>query len=105
MAQTKYVIFKQEDAHKYLKPEQKQQLMEILRTVAQGRATDKKTINDMFFVLNMKDLYATPALEAYIRAIQLDGTYETNMAVKDAMDTAVRVKVNSALTGSTHLPD
>jgi hypothetical protein len=105
MAQTKYVIFKQEDAHKYLMPEQKQQLMDILRSVAQGRANDKKSVNDMFFVLNMKDVYAAPALEAYIRAIQLDGTYETNLAIKEAMDTAVRVKTNSALTVSTHLPD
>jgi len=106
MAQTKYIVFKREDAHKYLTPEQKQQLVAIQQSIAAGRQTDGKSTDDMFFVLNMKDTYAGPALDAYIRAIQADdNTYESNVAVREVMETAIRVKQTAALTVSPRLPD
>jgi len=42
---------------------------------------------------------------AVIRSIQTDGTYESNAAVREAMEIAIRVKHTAALTITPRLPD
>ena len=103
--QNKYVVLKREDAQRYLTLEQKQQLLDIQQTIAAGRQNSGKSVHDIFFVLNMKDVYAGSALDAYILAIQTDGTYESNAAVREAMEVAIRVKQTAALAVSPRLPD
>ena len=103
--QNKYVVLKREDAQQYLTPEQKQQLIDIQQTIAAGRQNSGKNVHDLHFVLNMKDVYAGSALDAYIRAIQTDGTYESNATVREAMEVAVRVKHTAALAVTPRLPD
>jgi hypothetical protein len=105
VAQTKYIILKNEDAVKYLTPEQKQQLIAILGAVNAGRMRDRKSIGDLFFALNMKDQFAPQAMDAYIAAIQQEGSYETNKNVQAALDTAVEVRQTAAMNVTPHLPD
>ena len=105
MAQTKYMIFKSEDAVKYLSDEQKLHLTEILATIAGGRRRESKSLGDMFFVLNMKDQFAVQAMDAYITAIQDDGRYTTNQGIADALTVATDVRHVAALKVTPRLPD
>ena len=105
MAQNKYIVFKNQDAQQFLNDQQKQQLLDILRTLAEGRRTSGKSVNDLFFVLNMKDQYAQRAIEAYIAAIHNDDTAENNAAVQAALDTAVTVRQTAMLNIDARLPD
>ncbi len=57
-----------EDIHKCLSSEDKQALSAIAGKVAQYRNEKGKTVDDYFFVLNMKDELAQDAIEAYIEA-------------------------------------
>lgn len=105
MAQNKYIIFKTEDAQAALTQEQKQQLMNILTTVNSFRKTRGKSTGDLFFVLNMKDIYALPAMDTYIAGITSDRAYETNPVVRATLEMAVDIKQTAAMTASPKLPD
>lgn len=105
MAQTKYVVFKSEDATTYLTPEQKQNLLDILNAINTGRRQQNKSIGDLFFVLNAKDTFALSALDSYIAAIQQDNSLLTNTAVQAALHTAVDVRQTASLNVISRLPD
>jgi hypothetical protein len=105
MAQDKYIVFKNADAHQFLSPEQKDQLIGILRTIAAGRRDSGKSIGDIFFVLNMKDQYAWAGLDAYIADIHREGLDYSNDGVKAALETAITVKQTAAMTVNPRLPD
>ena len=105
MAQTKYMIFKAEDAVKHLNDEQKAHLTEIFSAIAAGRRRENKSLGDLFFVLNMKDQFAVQALDAYIAAIQEDGRYTTTQGVADALTVATDVRHVAALKVTPKLPD
>ena len=105
MPQTKYLTFKAEDAQKYLGPQQKQNLMEILQAIAAGRLQDGKSVGDLMFVLNLKDQFAQEAIEAYIAAIHRDGTAVNSPGVQAALDVAVNVRATAMLTLTPRLPD
>jgi hypothetical protein len=55
----KYIILEEEDADKYLSPEQKVKLEEIRATIYMGRRGDKKPHNQ-YVVVNMREPYAEP---------------------------------------------
>jgi len=105
MAQNKYIIVKNEDAVRYLSPEQKQQFASILSTITAGRRKDNKSIGDLLFCLNLKDLFAGAALDAYIAAIHQEGSYENNKNVQAALDAAIDVRLQAALSVTPRLPD
>jgi len=105
MPQNKYVVLKSEDAAAYLSPEQKQALLDILGTVAEGRRQATKTVGDLFFVLNMKDTYAQVAIEAYIGAVQKDGLADTNPAVHEVLDVAIDVRHTAMMNLVPKIPD
>jgi len=105
MAQNKYLIIKNEDATKYLSDEQKLQLTLILRTVASGRRSVQKSVGDLFFVLNMKDQFALPAMDAYIKAVQDDGRYTSAQYLSDTLDVACDIRQVAALNITPRIPD
>ena len=105
MAQTKYQIFKNEDAVKYLTDEQKAQLTNIIATIAVGRRQDGKTLGDLMFVLNMKDIFAIRAMDAYIAAVHDDGRYVGNQAIAEVLDVATDIRQVAALKITPRLPD
>ena len=105
MAQNKYIVLRSDDAQAFLSSEQKQQLLDILGSVADGRRKAGKSVGDLFFVLNMKDQYAQAAIERYITAIHDDGLANTSPGVQSALDTAVGVRQTAMLTVTTKLPD
>src|ERR1035438_3700554 len=105
MAQNKYVLLKSEDANAFLNPQQKQVLLEILSTVAEGRRRAGKTVGDLFFVLNMKDQYAQAAIEEYIAAIQRDDVGMANTNVQAALDTALSVRRTAMMNLTPRMPD
>jgi hypothetical protein len=105
MAQTKYQIFKNEDAVKYLSDEQKAQLTNIIATIAVGRRQDGKTLGDLMFVLNMKDIFAIRAMDAYIAAVHDDGRYVGNQAIAEVLDVATDIRQVAALKITPRLPD
>ena len=78
--------------------------MEIMTTVARGRASAGKSVNDFCFVLNLKDQYAGAALDAYVQNIQADRQNDTNPTVRNAMKKAVEIRTQAALEVTTHLP-
>jgi hypothetical protein len=103
--QNKYLIVKNDDAQHSLSPTQKQQLLDILRTVATYRQNQNKSVGDLFFVLNMKDIYARAALDQYICAINFDDTAMTNAGVAEALAVATEIKITATLNIETRLPD
>ena len=105
MAQTKYLILKNEDAVKYLNDEQKAALSAILTTIAAGRRNENKTLGDLYFVLNMKDTFASRALDAYVSAIQDDGRYMSNHALAETLEVAAEIRQVAALKVTPRLPD
>jgi hypothetical protein len=104
VAQNKYVIFKNEDAKKYLNPAQKAALMDIQKTIAEGRRTAGKTVNDLFFVLNMKDEFALNGLDAYIAAAKADSRLE-HEGLQGAIKVAQSVRHTATMNIDTRLPD
>lgn len=105
MPQNKYVVFKNEDAQKFLTPQQKHNLMEILQAIVAGRNSERKSVGDLMFVLNMKDVFAQDAIEAYIAAIHRDGTVTKSPGVQASLDVAVNVRNAAMLTVTPRLPD
>jgi hypothetical protein len=104
VAQNKYVIFKNEDAKMYLNQAQKAQLLDILKTIQEARRTAGKSVNDLFFVLNMKDEFALNGLDSYISAIKADGRLEHDGLAK-ALKVAEDVRRTAAINIDTRLPD
>jgi len=98
-------VFKNEDAVQFLNPAQKQNLMDILRAINAGRQGSGKSIGDLFFVLNMKDIFAIRAMDAYIAAVHDDGRYVGNQAIAEVLDVATDIRQVAALKITPRLPD
>lgn len=105
MPQSKYILFKAEDATKFLNPEQRQHLMSILQAINAGRRSQGRSVGDLFWVLNMKDQFARTALDAYIQDIHFSGLANTVPAVQDALTVAVDVKQTAAMNIIPKIPD
>lgn len=99
MSQQKYMPLRLSDVRSYLTQEQKKSLWEIVNAIKQGRERDKKS-DDVFFVLNARDLYAQPAIEAYIDAAQNDLSLGTILAVQAARSARER----GLMSGEQKLP-
>ena len=80
MAQTKYQIFKNEDAVKYLNDEQKAQLTNIIATIATGRRQDGKTLGDLMFVLNA----SKPGEQARVAVIRDGKSLEVEVTFQES---------------------
>jgi hypothetical protein len=101
MAQ-KYVVLRVADVQR-LTMDQKKALMDIIRAVAQVRSAEGKA-DDPTFTLNMRDKYAQPAVEAYIRAAQEDGQSKGVGGVEAAIDAAQKARDAGIMLGATRLP-
>ena len=105
MIQTKYIVISNEAAKKCLSTEQRQWLLSILQTLANSRREAGKEPNSEYFVLQLRDQFAVPALEAYITTIQDSGLALNNKGVQAALDVATAVRQSALLHLEVHLPD
>ena len=103
MAQSKYIVLRNVDAQKYLSPAQNEALVGIMRTIGEGRRKENKPF--VYFILDMADQYALPAIEAYITGIQMEGLASAHLAVQDALDRAIEARQTGLLNVEQHLPD
>jgi LPS O-antigen subunit length determinant protein (WzzB/FepE family) len=103
MSSSKYTVIKASDLSRYLTPQERSQLAELIGKIAAEKAA-KHAPDEQFFVLNMKDQYATHALEGYIRAVEADTLNQHNTGVVNAVSIARQMRAKAMLSGTQRLP-
>lgn len=67
MKKNTHTVLKNEDIDKYLNTEQKENLADILQTIAKGRDKDGKKMFNEYYVCNTDEPYADKVLDAILR--------------------------------------
>jgi len=105
MSDGKYIVLRVADVQQYLPPEWLNTLTQLIQFVEEARARDGKSTGDRFWVLNMRDKFARPALDGYIAAASKDPELQTNPAAAAALAAAREIRTTSTLRVTPRLPD
>lgn len=99
----KFITLRTRDIQQLLSPEQKTALMGIIKAINDGRAKTNQP-EQVLFVLNARDQFAQPALDAYIQAIHNNTATAGNDACRNAADAAEDARTRGIMAGPQKLP-
>jgi hypothetical protein len=100
----KYLILRTKDVQQFLQPEQKQQLLAIMKTINAGRQ-EMMLEDDFYFPLNVRDLLAQDALETYISSGQKHREYSNHDGLRAAVAAAQEAREKGIMAGEPRLPE
>ena len=95
----RYIVVRKADVLDLLEPAERQQFAALISKIEQEREARKREVNTTFFVLNARDVFAQPALEAYAKAARDDKRYQEMEGIKLAVKAAVDARFAGIMAG------
>jgi hypothetical protein len=95
----RYIVIRRADVLDLLDAAERQTLAALLNKIEQERDARKREVGTPFFVLNARDIFAQPALEAYIKAAREDKRYQELDGIKLAVKAAQEARLAGIMAG------